>query len=491
MPTLIVRTSGFKNGMNDGAVVADDFAKDQAALLLNVRPDFDGGAAVRGGTRLRSTVVAGTLADTRNALFFFRGNGTPQMVAVVMMAAGTQNIYTSADALTWTSRATGLTAGSWTATTMRTAGTNYILMANGSNYKSWDGTTMANITGVAAGTKYLVAANRRLWASDGNVVTASKIEDFNTWAYPDGLFLPITTDDADTGITGMAVLRSRVVACKRRSVSYIDGFGNSDLIVAAGPVGISGSVGLIWPRTLVPAGDGGLCLRSERGLEYTNGESVAQISAGTRKYTSTFGPTTANGPLADAPLGWYNAFRNEYGVLSNGEGPVVNLTSGASWRINYMDGHPDPFTSLCVGEYAMDGVTEPRLTAIDQIGVVYALEEGTMDAAIANGTGGEAITTQTDSALWDFGNPLRRKWGRILRATIAGSGTASLYGLADGTAGNAHSVTVTGGVSGFAHQFRAGVSVRGTNLQARVVMVGGQKLAGLEMQAELYQNVQG
>lgn len=485
------RTSGFKAGQNDTAVVADDFGKDQAALLLNVRPDFDGGAATRGGTRLRSAVVAGTLADSRNALFFFRGNGTPQLVAVVMMAAGTQNIYTSADALTWTSRATGLTAGSWSATSLRQTNTNYLLMVNGSHYKSWDGTTMNNITGIASGTKYIVAANRRLWASAGDVATASKIGDFNTWDYPDGLFLPITTDDGDTGIVGLGVLRSRVVVCKKRSVSFIDGFGNSDVIVAAGPVGISGSVGLQWPRTLLQAGDGGLCFRSSRGMELTNGEDVAQVGSGVRAMLSTFVSTTASGDLLDAPMGWYNPVRNEFGVLYANEGAVVNLTSGAAWRVSYADTHDELFAGICLAEYAIDGDTKPRLTAIDQLGSVYALEEGTKDVAAANGTGGATIVSQIDGALWDYGAPNRRKWGRILRATISGDGTATLQGLADGVAGNGHAAVVSGMTAGYAKRFKAGVSVRGVNLQARVILVGGQKLSGLELEARVYENVQG
>lgn len=155
-------------------------------------------------------------------------------------------------------------------TTMRQAGVNYLLSVNGGSLKRWDGTSWSTITAAPTGFRVIALFNDRIYGGghDGNVIKASKIADMTIWATPDGLSLPIQTHTGDAAITGLLQIGNVLLVFQRNSTAYVDGYGYSDIIVAAGPRGVARTVGCVGFRTVIALGSEAAAWLSDRGLEY-------------------------------------------------------------------------------------------------------------------------------------------------------------------------------------------------------------------------------
>lgn len=323
----------FSGGMNDSAA-ATAFRRNEVAALLNGRVFPDATVGTRSGTQRAHAAALNGGAQGYGAVSFRTDAGTKQWIAFVGDAA----LVSADEGASWTMIATGLRTDYWSFATMSMSGVTYLLAANGSaSIYTWDGTTWGAVSGAPSGVKYIATFNGRLYASghSGSLVQASAIADFNTWTIPSALTLQAQTNDADTP-SGLYQIGPHLLVFKRESTSYIDGFGNSDIVVAAGATGFSRSVGCIAFRTIVGVGDNAVCWLSTRGVEmYVPGQGIKLVSTRLRTFFAALARSTID-VSPGLPSAAYDAPRQNYHLAlpktgtENNRTVVINVLTGAA-----------------------------------------------------------------------------------------------------------------------------------------------------------------
>jgi hypothetical protein len=521
-------TTSFARGMNDSAA-AVAYQDNEAALLLNYRVTPDGQAEVRRGSQKTHTTALNSAAQGYGGFEFRTAASVVQWCVFVG-----DKFYTSTDeGASWTQQATGLRTDYWSLVTMRVSTTNYLLCANGgTNSYKWDGTTWATISNIDSGVKYLAVHNDRLWSyASGISIKASKIADFETWATPDGLSLPIQTHDGDNGITAMFSLGAILLVFKRDSTAYVDGYGNSSIIVAAGSKGISRDVGCIAFRSLKACGGRGIIWLSERGFEfYSPGGEPVLVSGQVQKFMDQiawseikdapglpegiFYPRKLTYECAIPGAGTQNNYTFVY-RLPTGASPGAPslLTHGAATgytmyvaddsylalqtdatrlqcRTNggyltigtvpglYVEVDDDGYLSFASVGYdpavlftADRGEENQAPVGIGYDGFVRLFDYGENDDAASTGSGGTSIAARLRPRPLLFSNPFRKKWGRLIRIIAATDSTATVTAslIADGTEGTSFDLSLAASADGSApREVHARPSGRGFTLQAQV-----------------------
>ena len=278
MPKLTTElTTDFKQGMVDNTA-GTRFPADALALIVNGRLEADATVRHRGGSARLHASEHNSGAIGFGAFSFIKADGTVQWILIFGDTA-----YKSEDyGATFSQIATGLRQDYYDFATMRVGASNYLLMANGGTLiQRWDGTTWDTLTNTpTGGVKHIAVFNGRLYVTghNGVLVQASKIADPTVFASPDGLTVQILVSSGNTP-TGLHQSGAHLLVFDERQVSYIDGFGEQTIIVASGATGVSRSVGCIAFRSIVSAGDQGVCWFSKRGIEfYTPGSEIVLLS---------------------------------------------------------------------------------------------------------------------------------------------------------------------------------------------------------------------
>lgn len=534
-------TLSLTRGMND-SVAATGFRQDEAAVLTNYRITPDGKARVRNGSKRTHSTALNSGAQGYGAIEFQPTTGNRQRVAFV----GDSVYYSTDEGLTWSLIASGLRTDYWSLVTMTVGGTNYLYCANGSTaiYR-WDGAAWTTVTGPATGCTLLAVHNERLWTTDGITVYASKVADPSVWALPDGLSLPVLTHDGDADVTGLYSLGPVLLVWKRRSMGYIDGYGNSDVIVAAGSRGISREIGCIAPFSIAGFGSGVIWL-SERGfVYYTVGTEPVIVSESVDSFLEdiNWSAIEATRGLPHAityPLwGTYECIlpaavsQNDYtfvyrvtsvdrpgaatlhrnAPVSGGQAVSVSadgyLQLGGTQQVRTHDGYLSITTGsqsgqnvTLTGDYLALSVAQSdaavlftagrdtetsRPAAVGYDGFVRNLDSGALDDVLSDGTGGSAIPDRLLTRPYLFQDPFRKKRGRVIRvqavATTSDIVTARL--VADGTNGTAHSVSIAASAGGEPKEAKARVTGKGHQLQVEITNVAaGTEITGIALRAE-------
>jgi hypothetical protein len=398
------RTHSFRAGMVDSASSADDYAADACELILNGRVERDNCVAAVGGSRLLSLSPPTVTDYGRGIVEFTPTSGTRELVKFTQTSTTTTVSYSTNSGQSWATVATlASTSGDWSLATMTKSGVNYLLGAVGAttmfSYSGGGSANWATVTGPTTGCKYIAVHNERLWATTGNsTVYGSKVADFTVWAAPDGLVLPVQTHDGEN-ITGIAQAGPVLLVFKRHSTAYIDGFGDSDIIVAAGTRGISPSVGCIAPRTFQSVG-GGYVWLSERGLELWSGSGApSPVAEGATEYISTIARNritnaTGTGSAPTLPCSAYWPEKQEYWVAwpsddfastdttaVNDGGLILNMRTGAvSRRVWNPPGNTGSRKlypgAMCMAEVTIDDRSYVRPVVLTKAGDVLAMDYG-------------------------------------------------------------------------------------------------------------------
>ena len=539
----------FNGGMQDSSP-ANKFRSNEVALLLNGRVTPDGAVRSRGGSK---RTHAGALAGQGYGAIEFRPTGGA--VQWVVFAGG--SMYTSTDeGVTWTQRASLLRQDYWSLAIMQIGANQTLLCANGgANIHTWDGTTWGTLaapageTGPPAGVKFLALFNSRLYVAghNGNVVQASKIGEPAIFTMPPGLYLPVQTHEGDNEITGLFTEGENLLVFKRESTSAINGFGVTDLVVAAGQTGVSRSVGCVGFRTIRAVGDQGVMWLSERGLEWLRrGRGIELASKGLTRF---FREDVAWGEIADSrgiPVALHLPDEQEYvcyvptATQRNDYGIVFHLAHGAcaldrpgalSAGTLYVDAdgslsfsaQPDRSkVRLLNGALALADAGRPGLS-VDVVGGALTivqpahtpsaftiadrtLEQNTpvsvgydgfvrvhgediqRDDLLANETGGAEIGFHLRSRPFLFGSAFARKRARTVEvlATAEEAAALDVALVADGVPQRAHrrSLSITQGRA--PKRERLFVKGTGRTLQAEVRNTSGPgwELAGIAVGAE-------
>lgn len=510
------RTPGFRHGMKDSAVSAEDFAKEQAALILNGRVDFDESVSARGGSVLWRD--AGALTGRGRGVAFATLAGARRYLAIVGTVAYEASApLPSSGSTAFTSIATGLRDDWWSITSMIKSGALYMLLANGgaSGYQ-WNGSAWSTITNLPSGVKYLQVFNDRLYAAGHaqSTVAASAIGNYELWTAPDGLSLPIQTHDSDRDVLGLLAVGEVLLVFKRHSVSWVDGFGNSDVIVASGARGLTGSVGIVGFRTAQRVGDHGAMWLSERGIEYWpgRGRDIQLVGDGVRMFMDTI----AKGQIANdpgLPCAVYYQGRNEYWLSVPSSAYATSLTpfndvaicvnvgtlactrwtwsnAGSTLRNAGIDYAMD---AMCAAETIV-GAESANKVYVQPMGIVY--NSGGQPALLDYGTRDLLPNSLSSSSAYDIhfrvrtrpyvgGSQRIKKRARRVFLSWAASAThaAKVLVRTDGTDGTARAVSLAASVNGAPQNGDWAFSETGFQHQVDIEGTGGLKIAGIELES--------
>jgi hypothetical protein len=548
MKLLTEATTSFELGIQDSAT-STRFRKGEAYAMTNFRIAPDHSAEVRYGSRKAHAAAlnAGAQCFGLTKRPFTTTAGVVQWIAFF----GDSAYYSTDEGETWTLIASLLRQDYWSLATMRVAGTNYLLCVNGGTtaYK-WDGATWSVLANVPSGAKVCAVFNERFYVAghSGSLVQGSKIGDPEVWTLPNGLAVQVQTHDGDTEVVALFQIGSVLLAFKRSSVAYINGFGYSDIIVAAGAVGLSRSVGCLGRRTVQAVGDQGLMWLSDRGIEfYQPGGQIKLMSERVREFMRSipWDNLVANLSLPDAV---FVPGRNEYWCALPGSGNgrnnlilVHNTLTGGTTFFQYAPesgGGGTISVSDDEGSFVADGSAslvrivkdEPVLAEPGEAGLfvkrvgdelelvvteydpaclavadrsevlndapIYGgydgflryLDEGETDNAEADGTGGVAIGARLRPPPRLFGKPFNRKWGRVIRAMAYSpdASTVTLALLADGVERSAHTVTIPGGTARQPRLKFVRTSAKGYTLQEEIrTSKAGLRISAVSLDAQV------
>lgn len=539
----------FSGGMSDSSA-ATAYAPNEAALIYNGRIRPDATVETRGGSQRTHSTALNSGAQGYGGTEFQPATGDAQWVVFVGDAA----YYSTDEGGTWTAMATALPTGYWSLTTFRQGSTNYLLCANGSTVYEWDGTTWGTASGFPSGVKYLQTFNERVYYAghSGNTLVGTKIADRTTHSAADGaLSLNIATHDGDTTISGLYQIGDHLLVFKEDSTAYVDGYGNSDIIVATGAKGASRSVGCVAFRSIAGIGDSGVAWLSKRGVELYAG---GQIRLASEKVRGFFDEVGWENILASqgTPVALYYPRRREYwlglpGAGTQNSSTYVLNTAWAAVTLDTVntdtgftvftddDGYlqyredatgsqvktdSDGYLEVASGsepglflEISADGYLETlsvdtvsaALFVADRddeasvpIGVGYDgfvryLDVGDKDDVLPDNTGGTGIgfRLRTRPLLFGGQNAFHRKRGRVvdLLGVSGGDTTATVLLLADGEEASSKSVTVRSSTGDQPTRAKARVNGRGRTLQVEIQSTDALEVAGVRCAAEILREV--
>lgn len=469
----------FARGVNT-ASAPTRFPRDAVRVLTNGRVLPDGSVERRGGTQRSHASALNSGATIYGATMFLPTSGSMQYVVF----AGA-NLYTSTDAATWTQQQTGLTQDYWSFCTMQVGTTAYLYCANGAGVFSWDGTTWASVAEAPSDAKHVATFNDRLYASSGAYVYGSEIGAPTNFTIPEGLALPITTHDGDLTITGLFQAGGVLFVFKRNSTAWIDGYGESTLVVAAGARGLSRSVGCIAHRSIAPVGDSGMIWLSERGFEfYQRGGEITLLTEPIQDYIDTINwdqiettPGLVTATYSPATQTYYCALPIDDSTTNDEvlviQPPATNVPPAFAM---------DDMAVASLFPVADDsGVEQPWGGGYD--GFIRELETGNVDDATSAGSGGTDITMTLRAKPMIFGDAFRTKRGRTIAVHGVSSADASLTLklVADDEVGTGQAVTLASGASGQPAVARKRVSGRGSVLNAQVETTDAVRITGVAL----------
>lgn len=164
----------------------------------------------------------------------------------LVRAVGAQLQYDNAG--TWTNITGTVANADWSATNFN----ELLLLVNGTNFKKWNGTTLADVTGSPpTGAKYITNDNVRAWAAKDDVIYFSAFQDSDDWtsAENSGSVQYYTPNGGN--ITALTEFYGDKWVWKKDSMAVIKGtsFFNFSL------VSVSNDIGCVNFKTIKEVGD--------------------------------------------------------------------------------------------------------------------------------------------------------------------------------------------------------------------------------------------
>lgn len=250
-PLMQEGSESFGGGMVD-SVAGTKYEPDEVELLLNARALEDETIEPVGGTqKVSATALAGE--------GFLGYEFQPAVGLKQWLLAGGDTLYYSTDrGATRTVIDDGFAEDHWDVAEYQIGSVKYVALANGGDHVyQWDGETLTELTEWPAGINRIEWHNQALWGGghDGARILRSKLNDPSLVAVADGGWEAIVPlSEGDTIITALKSKGAALWVYKRRSITPIFGFDESDLEIGD-PV--SDSDGCVAFRTITNvAGDG-------------------------------------------------------------------------------------------------------------------------------------------------------------------------------------------------------------------------------------------
>ncbi len=402
MATLLNQeTTNFSASMVDSAA-ATAIPRYAVAQIINGRLQPDGTVKRRSGT-IRTSAAAPNAGIGYGGSQFTTAAGTKMLISI----CGSVAKKSTDKGVTWTEIATGLRQDYYSFATMRIGATNYLFMANAdTTIKRYDGTTWDTLPNAPSGVKFVAPFNGRLYAAghSGIIVQGSKIYDPTVWASPDGVTVQILTHDGDPP-TGLFQIGPHLLVFDRDATSYIDGFGQQTLIVAAGATGYSRSVGCVAFRSIVGVGDNAICWLSLRGIEYYSpGVGILLVSKGIQTFLESIDwEQLQNNP--GRPSATYDQVEQNYHLALPTSGTRNNRMAVVNLRQNVQYQRPGPKAAASLdrpqstsgGDLLFGGDSDGYLTVVG--GGFDSKAVDNYWTLVTEGEGGDLISEDADGYL--------------------------------------------------------------------------------------------
>lgn len=501
-------TSNFGGGMNDSPGVVP-LGANQARIILNGRLQEDGSVKCRDGTKYRNATAWPTTPVCAQLDYLIKSSDG----SIIWYGVDRQNgkIYKSTDyGATWAEDAApGATlTGPSTSTTVTNAGARELILAGFAGLWHATGTATAEWT-VGAGDipvaslAFVESHGSRLWAcaADTQTLYGGCIDDPTCWTVPSGLVLTIGGDGEP--IQGLKSIGNALLVFKGTKIAYVDGYGNSDIIVGAGARGIQSGVS-VFAKTaqLTPYG---LIFCTRAGIHrFSMAGGLQLLSAQASEYFGDLRWQDIMDPYPTrmtVPIAAYIPGEEVYVVALQSSGKSgwncdvlmrYNLKTNA---ITFDTLAGDPVTAMMACPTAADDGTIRLVTAgLSGKVRVHDVSGTYTDDTTSAGVAGTAYSLQVGTAQTDFGNAGRK---RVRRVAVqgewgSGGGTMSVVVNSDNTLDNAGvasgTKTLTYTASDRLQNKVARPSVVGLNFEALVTAIPTSgyrpRIAGISLYAD-------
>ena len=333
------------------------------------------------------TYTAGTIKVTVNGVLYTQAYVTTKDTTLTALAAQLP--------VAWRSDYYSFAA-------MRVGTTNYLFAANGdTTIKRWNGTTWDTLPNAPSGVKYVASFNGRLYGTghSGVLVQGSAEADPTLWASPDGVTLQVPQAP-----TGMFQIGPHLLVYDLEETSYIDGYGETDIVVAEGAIGFSRSVGCVGFRTIAAVGDNAVCWLSKRGVEYYSPSTgIVLLSNSVRRFLFGLDWTQLYGNPGQMSAA-YDAIEQNYQIALSTSGARNNriLCLNLQDQIQYQRPGPKGAASVDIlaspsGGDVFFGSDDGYLVAV---GVGLQADADADDyMTLATGSGGDSLAADADGYL--------------------------------------------------------------------------------------------
>lgn len=442
----------FRGGVNT-SFSEDVLDTTELRLAQNGRSVQGGYAKVLGSKRIHATALASGAQVT--GLVQWEPASGAQVVAI---AGGQLFTWHEGDA-DFTAGPTGFSlTNAARFATYRTGSTIKLLIADGTLW-SWDGTTRTNLTtgGAPAAIDVALYKLRAVAIDVTKTLYGSKVGDVTLWAPADGGFTAdIETFDTEP-LTGLMVVGSSLILPKAENIARFTGIDANDVQIDTQTEGISNSVGVISPRTLIqvdgPApGSSGAFAVSAIGPIFIDEAGVAELGI---KIADQFAGEDRTAWAAGLAVRYQE--RREIWVW---------LPSGNAWIYSEEQQNwsgpitGKPATAVC--PFISDDGTETFLRAgADGFVRREQIAASALEDVLSDGTGGTAITCLLKTPPLLFGAPgvIKKLWdAQSLEADLGDSGSLEVGWLSE--LGNGSTVVSTFGAGLRDYAFRLGAAGR-------------------------------
>jgi hypothetical protein len=482
-------TNSFAGGANDSPAYTPE-RHDQAKQIFNGRIREDGSVKCRDGSKYQSASAWASSPNPADLNEYTTSAGAYLWVGTCRQNG---NVYVSSNfGSTWSQLVTsGAITGPITSAVATDGGVRKIVVAgySGGLFVITDASTSTTWT-TGGGTSptnspaFVASHADRLWVAeaDSQTLYGSAIDNMDSWTTPDGIVLTIGGDGEP--IRGLKSTGTHLLVFKETKIAYVDGYGNSDILVASGTKGIP-TAASIFAKTAVITPYGLIFTTSAGVFAFSDTGAVTPLSGAISEWWNDSYWATVTDPYptrGTIPQAVYLPDSHEYIVGIQASSGTTTYGMDRLVRINLKTGaitvdskSGDPITAMMAARTSAD---DGRLSLITMgpagLARVHDVSTTHSDDTTSAGVAGSTYSMSIRTRNTDFGVPGRKRLRKVtVRGEFGAAGgamamTAGADEGVDGTGVYSSQFTLTFAASAKVQTTTARPSLRGEDFYALV-----------------------
>jgi hypothetical protein len=483
-------TNSFAGGANDSPAYTPE-RHDQAKQIFNGRIREDGSVKCRDGSKYTNSTAWTSTPNPADLTEFVTNAGVNVWVGTCRQN-GMVRVSTDYGA-TWVqlSSVPGPHTGPITSCVATDGGVrqvaiggipgSLVVVLDASGADLWTtGTTQSPV----ANPVFVESHADRLWVAeaDSQTLYGSAIDDMDNWATPDGIVLTIGGDGEP--IRGLKSTGTHLLVFKETKIAYVDGYGNSDILVASGTKGIPTGAS-VFAKTAVITPYGLIFTTSAGVFAFSDTGAVTPLSGAISEWWNDSYWATVTDPYptrGTIPQAVYLPDSHEYIVGIQASSGTTTYGMDRLVRINLKTGaitvdskSGDPITAMMAARTSAD---DGRLSLITMgpagLARVHDVSTTHSDDTTSAGVAGSTYSMSIRTRNTDFGVPGRKRLRKVtVRGEFGAAGgamamTAGADEGVDGTGVYSSQFTLTFAASAKVQTTTARPSLRGEDFYALV-----------------------